>query len=189
MATLRRQLFIGSERYERMMYGEGARRDNRAVGGARRLPYTMLVSARGDLEANFPRRLLPETSFEEGTRCLAFRMGSIGLTEYERLLSAPHKRPPFTTFSAWQVPQVAADLKALARARPCLLNPFTAEFLEAFDIESTTGRKVLELILKMAFSDTVRRMGESGHADRHDVSPTQLLPHQCVASDPQTSGA
>ena len=30
------------------MYGEGVRRDIRAVGGARRLPYRMLVSARGD---------------------------------------------------------------------------------------------------------------------------------------------
>ena len=29
------------------MYGEGARRDNRAVGGARRLPYRVLVLARG----------------------------------------------------------------------------------------------------------------------------------------------
>ena len=55
------------------------------------------------------------------------------------------------------MPQVAADLKALARARPCLLDPTTAEFLEAFDVESTTGRKVLELFLKMAFSDTVRQ--------------------------------
>ena len=174
MAALRRQLFIGSERYERMMHGEGARRDNRVVGGARRLPYRMVVSARGDLDENFQRnmaimfnssilwRLLPETSLEEVTRCLTFRMGSMELAEYERLLSAPHKRPPFTTFLAWQVPQVAADLKASTRARPCLLDPFTAEFLEAFDIESTTGRKVLELILKMAFSDTVRQ--ECWHA-------------------------
>ena len=54
---VRCQLFIGSERYERMMYGEGVRRDNRAVGGARRLPYRMLVSARGDLHENFQRHV------------------------------------------------------------------------------------------------------------------------------------
>ena len=111
--------------------------------------------------SSISERLLPETSLEEGTRSLAFRMGSIELAEYERLLSAPHKRPPITTFLAWQVPPVAADLKALARARPCLLDPFTAEFLEAFDM-STPGRKVLGLILKMAFSDTVRQ--ECWHA-------------------------
>ena len=57
MAALSRQLFKGSERYERMMYGEGARRDNRAVSGARRLPYRVLVSARGDLDENFLRHM------------------------------------------------------------------------------------------------------------------------------------
>ena len=95
MAVLRRQLFTGSERYERVMYDEGAQRDNRAVGGARRLPYRMLVSARGDVDENLQRHIMFNSSIL--SRCLAFRMGSIEPAEYERLLSAPHKRPPFTT--------------------------------------------------------------------------------------------
>ena len=57
MAALRRQLFVSSERSERVMYGEGARRDNRAVGGACRLPCRMLVAARCDPDENFQRHM------------------------------------------------------------------------------------------------------------------------------------
>jgi hypothetical protein len=119
--------------------------------GAGHRDYRLLVSARGDLDLRFAKLqralctkwrlwglLQREDLTEENLRfacCMAARIGGI----HERLLAEPH-----LLFLIVEQPQVPAELKAMRR---CMKDPFTADFLDEWDIETQDARMVLVLIL------------------------------------------
>lgn len=106
-AYLRRQLYLGSERWEleQLRQGLGMGED----GGAARA-YRLAVTAQGESERTFYEHqravlqnpnvwtLLIPANRTERTRCLIFRMVSRIGAEFERLIGHPHNRAPFSLF-------------------------------------------------------------------------------------------
>jgi hypothetical protein len=76
--------------------------------------------------------------------------------EYERLITSRHRRVPFKLFLTPQQPVVRREIMALQASSPCLLDPFTREFLQEFDLDSPEAHGTLNLILSMGFVDTAK---------------------------------
>ena len=165
MAILRRQLFIGSEKWERQQHkrslGEGMPRSARA--------FLILIAARGELDMEFQHHvrlllhnttlwsILPADSMTERTRCLAFRMIAREMADYERLLARRHRSPLFQLFLLLDnQPFVEDKLRAMKAHTPCLLDSFTKAFLDQWDISSEDARMVLLLIAHIAHVDIAK---------------------------------
>lgn len=163
MAVLRRQLWISSAKWEKEQHA-------RCVGGDpashRDREYRILISARGEMDESFRKHqsvlfdradiwsLLPEHTMTESTKCLAFRMASRAGAEFERLLSRPHGKPPFTLFLALEQERLVRELKEMHRLKPCLLDPFSLRCLSNWDLATEEAQLALLLILQMGTVDT-----------------------------------
>lgn len=165
MKYLRKQLWMGSHAWESKQVAKSLQPGQ--VGHVRR-DFRLLVAARGEMELEFfehqralfiyPKiwTILPKAAFDEATRCLIFRMLSRAAAEFERLIARPHRLPPFRLFLCFAFPHIARELKALKATSPCVLDPFTLNFLNAFDPESVEGKMALGLILQLGRVDTAR---------------------------------
>lgn len=97
--------------------------------------------------------LLQDKDLHEANRSLVFRMLARSGAEYERLLSAPHRRAPILFFLAIDTPTVIPVTKA---SPPCLLGEFTRSFLAAWELDTPEARAMLVLILLSAKVDTAK---------------------------------
>ena len=161
MAVLRRQLAIASDRWERQQASKALPGD----GGLGGRDFRILVSARGDLDAQFIRhhqmlanattlwKVMPSSCLTEYWRCLAFRSASREAAEYHRLLTHAHRRPPFLLFLIVHHPAVAEQLKKLP---DCLLDPFTKRVLELFGFNSPDLRAFLLMLMHLGHTDTAK---------------------------------
>ena len=197
MNVLRQQLYVGSKAWERQQSLAALRPSD----GPLSRDYRILVSARGDQDEEFLRlhKLLCETNrmwitmpkhcLTEFWRCLAFRCAAREAAEYHRLLTYPHRRPPFLLFLILVNPSVAERLKRLPR---CLLDSFTKWFMETFDISSSDARAFLMLLISLGHTETskvecwhawarrflVRRGTQTHRPNFLDLS-SSVLSHRC----------
>ena len=163
MVVLRRQLRMGSDAWAREQ-----ERMPLTSGGDTAREYRLLAAARGELDAIFFRHhaqalatpslysLIPVAFQTEECNCLAFRMHARVGAEYERLLASKHRRAPFLLFLVTNQRQVAKDLKRIHSQKVCLLDLFTKESMDEFDVESPEGQAVLKCVLAFAHVDTVK---------------------------------
>eukprot|EP00959_Pyramimonas_sp_CCMP1952_P357480 7485436-Pyramimonas_sp.AAC.1 len=59
-------------------------------------------------------------------------------------------------FVCLESPAAAVDLKRIKRTQPCVLDRFTAAFMETFDIESADGRAALFTVASLTHVDTAQ---------------------------------
>ena len=163
MAVLRRQLHIGSDAW-------AAEQERRCLHGhmQRDREYRLMVAARGELDDLFHNHhtalvtsphvwsVLPRHSMTEQFLCLAFRMCSRAAGEYERLLGCRHRKPPYRLFVTLLQPELAIGMKDLHRAKPCMLDAWTRDFMDCYDIEAADAKAILRLVLIMANTDTAK---------------------------------
>lgn len=161
LAVLRRQLVAGSEGWSEGQLVNGAA----AATSSSEQQFPLLCSARGDLDIQFATHqralcmdsewwsLLQDKDLHEANRSLVFRIIARSGAEYERLLSAPHRRAPCLLFLAIDTPTVIPVIKA---SPPCLLGEFTRSFLAEWDLDTPEARAKLVLILLSAKVDTAK---------------------------------
>ena len=161
MAMLRRQLHMGSQRWD-------ADEDKKLLGAGdgRRRDYRVLVCARGELDTRFAQHqqhlfwssslfsLVPPIARDESLSCLAFRMATRTGAEHERLMASRHRKPPFSLFMGTQSRQVASDLQELHSTKPCLLDSFSREFMDSYSLGSSDALAILRAIMACAHVDT-----------------------------------
>ena len=160
MAMLRRQLHVASNKWE-------VQQDQILAGGdVQRRDYRLLVCARGEMDTMFSRHqmhlfwspallsVVPAAARTEEMACLSFRMAARVGAEHERLLASRHRKPPFTLFLATQSRQVAQQLQATYRSKPCLLDSFSREFMDAHSLENADALAILRAIMAISHVDT-----------------------------------
>ena len=98
--------------------------------------------------------LLLDAAVSVRSRCLAFRMASRALAQNNRLMGRPHQKPPFMLFATLRAPQLITHLKDIYRKLPCLFDFFTKDFMDQWDIASTSARAVLHLLTITAWVET-----------------------------------